>query len=336
MNAPDASRRRFNVAVVAAALGASIPLVGCDKKSGTSSSADARLTKLRMQSPWINDAEFIGYFIAIDEGMYRQDGLDLTYLPGGPDKVADLVLASKNAEIALTNPETTINMIIKEKVPFKIIGTQYQKSPLGIVSLTQNKISNPKDLIGRKVAVPDANLITLDAFLKLNGIDPKSVNKVPYAYDPTPLVKGQVDATVDFVTNVPFSIRQAGQEPTSFLFYDFGFRVFMDTVVVREETLASQRDALLSFLRASRKGWAENFANPDKWPPKMMKTHFAGTNRTVENEIYFNRAQQSLMQSTAGFFSMSEADIQATVESLNQIGLKATREMFDTTLLAQI
>lgn len=336
MNDFNASRRRFNAVAVTATLGASISLWGCNRKLGEESSIKGKLQKLRMQSPWINDSEFIGYFIALDKDMYSQEGLDFKYLSGGPDKVADIVLASKNAEIALTNPETTVNMIIKEKAPLKIIGAQYQKSPLGIVSLARNNITKPSDLIGKKVAVPDANLITLDAFLKLNNIDPKSVNKVPYAYDPTPLVKGHVDATVDFVTNVPFSIRQAGQEPTSFLFYDFGFRVFMDTIVVREDTLSSNRELLLAFLRASRKGWIENFTNPDKWPPKMMKSHFAGTNRTVENEIFFNRAQQGLMQSATGFFSMTEPDIQATIESLNRIGLKANREMFDTTLLAQV
>lgn len=311
-------------------------LVGCQKKESESSASANNLKPLSMQSPWINDAEFIGYFIGLTEGYYREEGLDYEYLSGGPTKVADQVLATGNAMVALSNPETTVNMILKEKVPFKIIGAQYQKSPLGIVSLAKNKITGPQDLIGRRVAVPDANQITLDAFLRLNKIDPKSVKTVPYAYDPTPLVEGRVDATVDFVTNVPFAIRQAGQEPSSFLFYDFGFKVFMDTVVVLEETIASSRNELIGFLRASRKGWTENFADPEKWPPRLMTTYFAGTNRTVENEIYFNRAQQPLMQASQGYFSMSEDDIKNTIESLNSIGLKATREMFDTSLLAQI
>ena len=42
-------------------------------------------TPLIMQAAWINDAEFTGYFIAIDNGYYKDEGLDLTYLPGGPD-----------------------------------------------------------------------------------------------------------------------------------------------------------------------------------------------------------------------------------------------------------
>lgn len=328
------NRRALLACGASSVLGVTGLLQGCQKRE--SPTASGGLKALSMQSPWINDAEFIGYFVAMNEGYFRQEGLEYQYLSGGPTKVADQVLASKNALVALTNPETTVNMILKENAPFKIIGTQYQKSPLGIVSLAKNKISSPQDLVGRRVAVPDANQITLDAFLKLNKIDPKQVKTVPYAYDPTPLVEGKVDATVDFVTNVPFSIRQAGQEPSSFLFYDFGFKVFMDTVVVREETIATHRDALVGFLRASRKGWVENYSDPEKWPPRFMKTHFAGTNRSVENEIYFNRAQQPLMQSAQGYFSMSEDDINSTIASLNSIGLKATREMFDTTLLAQI
>lgn len=307
---------------------------GCKKNEPTATPNGLKL--LSMQSPWINDAEFIGYFIGMSESYYRQEGLDFRYLSGGPAKVADLAVASKNATVALTNPETTVNMILKEKIPFKIIGTQYQKSPLGIVSLAKNKINIPKDLIGRRVAVPDANQITFEAFLRLNKIDPKAVNIVQYAYDPTPLVEGRVDCTVDFVTNVPFSIRQAGMEPNSFLFHDFGFKVYMDTVVVLEETIASNRNMLVRFLRASRKGWAQNFADPEKWPPRLMTSHFSGTNRTVENEIYFNRAQQPLMQSEAGYFSMSEDDIKSTIASLNSIGLAATRSMFDTSLLAQV
>lgn len=311
--------------------------VGCGKKEDTvSGSKPGVLTKLSMQSPWINDAEFIGYFIAKENGLYRQEGLDYDYLQGGPSKVADQILVAKGATVALTNPETTVNMIIKEKAPFKIIGTQYQKSPLGIVTLAKNNIKEPKDLVGKRVAVPDANVITMDAFLKLNKIDPKSVSIIPYAYDPTPLVQGKVDATVDFVTNVPFSIRQAGQEPSSFLFYDHGFRVFMDTVVVRTETIASQRADLVKFLRASRAGWNENYKDPEKWPPQFMNSYFKQTNRTVENEIYFNRAQQALIQTSKGIFSMSEEDINANIESLNSIGLKATRDMFDATLLNEV
>jgi ABC-type nitrate/sulfonate/bicarbonate transport system substrate-binding protein len=110
--------------------------------------------------------------------------------------------------------------------------------------------------------VPPVNTVTVEALLALNGIDKAQVNIVPYAYDPTPLVKGEIDASLDFTTNVPFTIGQLGEEAHSFLLYDHGVTLFNDTVVVTEETLASKRKELVAWLRASRKGWAENLADP--------------------------------------------------------------------------
>ena len=103
--------------------------------------------------------------------------------------------------------------------------------------------------------MPPVNVISVEAMLKLNNIDKAQVNIVPYAYDPTPLIKGEIDASLDFTTNVPFTIEQAGEKATSFLLYDFGFTIYNDTVVVTEETLKTKRKELVAWLRASRKGW---------------------------------------------------------------------------------
>ena len=77
-------------------------------------------------------------------------------------------------------------------------------------------------------------------------------------------------------------------------------------------------------------------ADPALWPPKWETTWFKGTGRSIANEIYFNTAQKPLIESPNGIFSMDEEGIQKNIDALGQIGIKATREMFDTTLLAEI
>ncbi len=293
-------------------------------------------TPLTMQAAWINDAEFMGYFIAIDEGWYTEEALDLTYLPGGPDVIPESSLLAGRADLALTTPDTTIKAIVDQGAPFKIIGAQYQKNPIGVVSLVENGINEPKDLIGKTLAVPPVNTISVEAMLKLNDIDPGDVRIVPYAYDPTPLISGEIDASIDFTTNVPYTIEQAGKAASSFLLYDFGFTIFNDTVVVLEETLATKRPELVAWLRASRRGWVENFVDPTAWPPRFADTWFQGTGRTIENEIFFNQAQQPLMEHPDGFFAMTEEAIQANLDALAEIGIEGDREMFDTTLLAEL
>ena len=289
-----------------------------------------------MQAAWINDAEFAGYFLAMDQGYYGAEGLDHTYLSGGPDVIPEGSIIAGKADLALTTPDTTVKAIVDQGAKFKIIGTQYQKNPIGIVSLKANPINSPADLVGKTLAVPPVNVISVEAMLKLNGIDKSSVTIVPYAYDPTPLIKGEIDASLDFTTNVPYSISQQGVEATSFLLYDFGYTIYNDTVVVTEETLAAKRKELVAWLRASRKGWEENFKDPDAWPPKWADSWFKGTGRTIENEIFFNNAQKPLMEAADGIFSMSEESIEKNISALAEVGVKATRDMFDTSLLEEV
>jgi ABC-type nitrate/sulfonate/bicarbonate transport system substrate-binding protein len=293
-------------------------------------------TPFAMQAAWINDAEFAGYFLAMDQGYYTAEGLDLTYLPGGPDVIPEATIVAGRADLALTTPDTTIKAIVEQGAKFKIIGAQYQKNPIGIVSLAKNPILTPADMVGKTIAVPPVNTISVEALLAMNGIDRASVNIVPYAYDPTPLIKGEIDASLDFTTNVPYTIKTMGEEAVSFLLYDFGYTIYNDTVVVTEETLATKRKELVAWLRASRKGWDENNADTTLWPPKWADTHFAGTGRTIDNEVFFNTAQLPLIANPAGVFAMTEEGIAANIEALSKVGIIGTREMFDTTLLEEI
>lgn len=293
-------------------------------------------TPFAMQAAWINDAEFAGYFLAMDQGYYTAEGLDLTYLPGGPDVIPEGTIVAGRADLALTTPDTTIKAIVEQGAKFKIIGAQYQKNPIGIVSLAKNPIMAPADMVGKTIAVPPVNTISVEALLAMNGIDRASVNIVPYAYDPTPLIKGEIDASLDFTTNVPYTIKTMGEEAVSFLLYDFGYTIYNDTVVVTEDILAAKRKELVAWLRASRKGWDENNADTTLWPPKWADTHFAGTGRTIDNEVFFNTAQLPLIANPVGVFAMTQEGIAANIEALSKVGITATRGMFDTTLLEEI
>lgn len=321
----DFTRRHFLGSTVAGLAAASLPR-----------GALAAASPLRMQASWINDGEFLGYFVAMTKGYYMAEGIDLKYMPGGPDVIPESTIIAGKADLTLTTPDTTIKAIAEQGAPFKIIGTEYQKNPLGVISLASKPIHTPADLEGKTLAVPPVNVISVDAMLKLNNVDKSKVKIVPYSYDPTPLLKGEVDATLDFVTDMPFTLEQHGVKAVSFLLYDYGFTIYNDTVVVTEEALKSKRKDLVAWLRASRKGWNDNFADPKAWPPKFKDSWFKGTGRTVANEIFLNQAQKPLIEAPTGIFSMTEEGIEANLKALADVGIKGTRDMFDTTLLEEI
>ena len=72
------------------------------------------------------------------------------------------------------------------------------------------------------------------------------------------------------------------------------------------------------------------------YPPKFAETWFKGTGRTIDNEVFFNTAQKPLIETPAGIFSMGDEAIEKNIQALAQVGIKATREMFDTSLIAEI
>jgi ABC-type nitrate/sulfonate/bicarbonate transport system substrate-binding protein len=303
---------------------------------GGSSGGSGKLSTLRMQSAWVSDAEFMGYYIALDKGYYEAAGIKYTYLPGGPDVIPETTLLAGQAELALTTVEGVAKLVADEGAKLKIIGAQYQKNPSGVVSLEGNGIHEPKDLIGRTLAIAPVGQITFEALFAANGLNIKDVKIVPYAYDPTPLLKGEIDASGDFVTNVPFSIREKGGKPTSFLLYDYGLVLYNDVVVVQEDYLKDHREELVGFLRASRKGWDENFKDTNAYVPLLKNGFGKDTGRSAANEEYFNNAQKPLIQHKGGVYTMTEVDIANNLETLHRFGIKVDKSLFDTSLVAEI
>ena len=76
-------------------------------------------TPLTMQAAWINDAEFAGYFLAMDKGYYAAEDLDLTYLSGGPDVIPESTIIAGRADLAgsfilLMGVLTLIGMLVSD------------------------------------------------------------------------------------------------------------------------------------------------------------------------------------------------------------------------------
>jgi ABC-type nitrate/sulfonate/bicarbonate transport system substrate-binding protein len=322
------TRRRFCRAL---ALAGVAPLPACPRAG-----AAANVNAVAMQAAWVNDAEFIGYFVALQNGYYKAQDVDMRYLSGGPDVIPESALLAGKAPLALTLPDTTIKAISTQGAKFKIIGAQFQKTPIGVVSLEANPVPNVKALEGKVLAVPPVNMAQVAGMLRLNGIAKSAVRIVPYQFDPTPLIKGEIDATVDFVTDVPYTVGLSGKKATSFLMYDYGVTVYADTVTVTEEFLAANRPLLVRWLRASRQGWAENFKDPAKYPALFKDSWFSGTGRSTANDVYTNTHDRTLIDTPQGIFSMSEEGIAANIKYLNSIGVKADRSMFDTSLLEKV
>jgi ABC-type nitrate/sulfonate/bicarbonate transport system substrate-binding protein len=301
------------------------------------SQPSSQLPSLKMQASWVNDAEFLGYFVALDPDhrFFEKAGVRVDYLSGGPAVVPETSLISGRADLALATPETTAQYIVRDKIDFRIIGAQYQRNPIGIVSLAKAPIKSPKELVGKRLAVAAVSRLTVQALLSVNHIDPKQVRLVPYTYDPKILTSGAADASVDFVTNIPYVLRKLGETPHSFLLDEFGLTLYNDVVVVRKEVLERKFDALVSWMVGSIQGWEENYRDQTyrKYPERYAGTWFKGNGRTIENEVVFNEMQYPLMRGEKAPFEMSNSGIRRNIKALEVLNLRIRGDVFDTRVI---
>ncbi len=299
--------------------------------------------ELNIQLSWIKNSEFSGAYFAVENGYYTEAGFSKVNLIAGPAATEAEVL-SGNALVGIANPISTAPVILNEDAPLKIIGTTYQKNPFTILSLKEGaNIATVDDLIGKRIGVQAGPNETLfDALLKANGIDASKVTKVPVQYDPAPLVNGEVDGFLAYVTNESFVVEDQGYEVTNLLFADNGLPFVTESFVVTQESIDTKREALKAFLKATIRGWKDAIADPDGGADLALTKYGKDLNLNADKEYYQSKTQNEILVQTEetaanGLFTISADMIALNLATLKSAGYTITADqLFDMSLLAEV
>jgi ABC-type nitrate/sulfonate/bicarbonate transport system substrate-binding protein len=328
--------------VVAAIAVATLTLTGCAPAAQTQDEASS-FGELTLQLSWVKNSEFAGQFIADNNGYYAEAGFDSVNLIAGPAATEAEVL-SGNVLVGIANPISVTPVILNEGAPLKIIGTTFQKNPFTILSLKDGaNIATVQDLIGKKIGVQAGPNETLfDALLKANGIDASQVTKVPVQYDPAPLVNGEVDGFLAYITNESFTVEQQGYAVTNLLFADNGLPFVTESFVVTQDSIDNKREALKAFLYATIRGWKDSIANPAEGARLALEIYGKDLGLSIEKEEYQSKTQNDLLVQTDetranGLFTISDAMIAQNLATLKSSGYEITAgQLFDLSLLAEV
>jgi ABC-type nitrate/sulfonate/bicarbonate transport system substrate-binding protein len=114
------------------------------------------LGKMAYLCSWVKNFQFAGEYIADYKKYFAEEGLQVDILAGGPNVVAEPMIISGKALVGQSGSDTTANAV-NQGGPFKIIGTNYQKSPFSIISMSAKPIHEPKDLIGKTIGIQSNN-----------------------------------------------------------------------------------------------------------------------------------------------------------------------------------
>jgi NitT/TauT family transport system substrate-binding protein len=271
---------RMQATVLLSILAVSLPCFG---------SSDANLKKVSLMPQWLPQAQFAGYMVALNKGFYREVGLDLTLMKGGPSEPPMEAVRSGKATFCTGWLSTGIQQRAAGE-PIVNIGQIIQRSALMLISKKEKNIEAPKDFEGRKIAIWEGDFrIQPLAFFRMNNL---KVNIVPMYGTINLFLKGGVDAISAMWYNEYHTLYNSGldeDELSLFFFRDNPALDFPeDGIYCLEKTYEEDPQVCSKFVQASLKGWMYAFKHTDEALDVVMKY-------VDEANVGTNRAHQKWM-----------------------------------------
>jgi ABC-type nitrate/sulfonate/bicarbonate transport system substrate-binding protein len=337
------SRGARGAAALGAAGGLASFLDACGSSSSSSGAATSPggLTQAAIQFCYLENVQFAGSFFAATKGYYKDAGLDVTLIPGGPSLAPEPVVIAGKADVAISHTAEVI-AAINNGGDLTVIGAGFQENPTCILSLAENPIRTPTDMYGKKIGISATNSPIWASFVKANSLDLSKITVVAVGFDVTSVASKEIDGIMAFAANEPTILKLKGLDTVSMLLGDFKYPLMEDLYIARSSDLAdpAKMKTLVGLMKAESLGWADVVANPDA-AADLAVNNFG---KTLGLDLAQQKLDASIQNSfvadadTAahGLFWMTEEKIAGTISSLGLGGVQATPAMFTNAVLQQV
>lgn len=264
---------RGKYAILAAAVALSLPF-------GAALAAD----RIEVQMNWTADSAHLGFAMAEAKGLYAAKDLEVIMNEGRGSAVAAQMVATGQAQVGYADTVATLN-VAAQGAPIRIISTIWKSGQFGVQYLESSGIKEPRDLIGKKLAVSpgSAMLPLIPVFLRANDIKEGEVEIVTAATNTFLglLTTGQVDAVSDTPEKVVVPLRAENVAAGNMYFYNHGVPVASLALIIAEDKLKENPDLYRRFVEATAEGWKAAMADPEGAVDALMK-QFPETQHTRE------------------------------------------------------
>jgi len=277
--------------------------------------------KVTLQLKWVTQAQFAGYFVAKDKGFYKDEGLDVTIKPGGPDVAPPQVIAGGGADVIIDWMPSALAS--REKgLALVNIAQPFKRSGMMLTCRKDSGVKTPSDLRGRTLGVWFyGNEYPFLSWMSQLGIptdgSAQGVTVLKQGFNVDPILQKQADCVSTMTYNEYWQIIDAGlgaDELVTFKYEDQGVATLEDGLYVLEDNLkdAAFVDKMARFVRASMKGWAWARENSDAAADIVLENDETG----AQSEKHQRRMMGEINKLTAGGGKLVEADYERTVATL--------------------
>jgi NitT/TauT family transport system substrate-binding protein len=239
--------------------------------AGLGSAAAQEKATLRLK--WLAQAQFAGFYVAKERNFYRDEGIDLTINPGGPNLQTENLVATGADTFGLSGGIESVLAARDKDLPIVCIGIMHQKTPFAFVVRDKSPIQKLEDLKGKKAATwfTGAHLVFY-AMIASKGLQQSDLTIVPQQVSLTPFINGEVDlATVAYYNELHVLRTRGINDLRFFIPDDFGVTLPRDTLIATEKLIRENPKLVQGFMNASLKGWQHAIRNPKEAVDVIMK-----------------------------------------------------------------
>ena len=263
------SRRLLALSVLSAVIAAGAAPPAAKPAAPAAPAPSGDMAKVKVVLQWVVQSQFAGYYAALDKGFYKEEGLDVTIQPGGPDIAPAQVVASSGAEFGVAWLPGRTLAAREGGAKLVNIAQIFQRSGTLQVAFKDKAITKPADWKGKNIGTWGfGNEAELYAAMRKNGLDPdKDVKIIKQGFDMQQMLKGEVDAAQAMIYNEYAQVLETTNPKTGKLFQpeeldvidynSLGTAMLQDGVMAREEWLADAKnqEIAVKFLRGTFRGW---------------------------------------------------------------------------------
>src|SRR5947207_11967607 len=160
--------------------------------------------KMTLQLNWFHLADHSPIYMALKKGYYKEEDLELHVVGGAGSADSAKKIDLKQAEVGILDAPTVITAITKG-ANLRMVAVVFDKAGNNAFFKKSANIREPKDLVGKKIAVPpaDSHRVLWPAFATLNKLDPNAVTLVNVKPEGKQAIvaAGEVDASFDLYTS---------------------------------------------------------------------------------------------------------------------------------------
>ena len=221
-------------------------------------------TKITFIPQWMPQAQFAGYYVALNQGYFQARGLDVNILDGGPERAPSQLLASGQADIGSFYMATVLK---KREEGLKLVHVSQlvQRSSLMLVSKKSSGIKSIQDIDGKRVSIWGEEFqLQPQALARKYRLMPQFV---PQGVTINMFLKGGVDVASAAWYNEYHLLLNAGLDPdeiNTFFYYDYGLNFPEEGIYCTESYWQAHREAVCKFAAAVKEGWQWAFAHKEK------------------------------------------------------------------------